>query len=179
MFAQERVDTREQGRHQQAYAPAECHQPAKPTPEYRIPAKCAKLHRRLRGQRQPSELGFHQASKILSDPCSPADKPEQPRCAPSHRWTVRPQALWPPLAKGEGTGHADAYETSALAGLAPAVCLIGQLAVVMAGAAAIGWGKTSIENSLQPLAPAFGEVEVGAASFKTGGTAAKPSMSQH
>ena len=50
---------------------------------------------------------------------------------------------------------------SSLAGLALAVCLIGQLAVVMAGAAAIGWGKTSIENSLQPLAPAFGEVEVG------------------
>ena len=52
-------------------------------------------------------------------------------------------------------------KSSSLHGLALAVCLIGQLAVVMAGAAAIGWGKASIEDSLQPLAPAFGEVEVG------------------
>jgi hypothetical protein len=51
-------------------------------------------------------------------------------------------------------------KSSSLAGLAFAACLIGQLAVVVAGAAAIGWGKTSIENSLQPLAPAFGAAEL-------------------
>jgi len=50
---------------------------------------------------------------------------------------------------------------SPLAGLAVAAFLIGQLAVVMAGAAAVGWGKTSIESSLQPLAPAFEAVELG------------------
>ena len=117
VFAQEdflRVDSREQGRHQQRCqnqtAPrSECESPsdrvdeqseiagvaddpvdtacdkrmprlngnqsAKPTPEYRIPAKCAMLHRRRRVQRQPSELGVHRASKIPSDPCRPGDKP--------------------------------------------------------------------------------------------------------
>jgi hypothetical protein len=51
---------------------------------------------------------------------------------------------------------------SSLAGLVFAACLIGQLAVVMAGAAAIGWGKSSIENSLQQLDPAYEAVEFGA-----------------
>ena len=42
-----------------------------------------------------------------------------------------------------------------------AACLIAQLAMVMAGAAAIGWGKSSIESSLQQLDPAYEAVEFG------------------
>ena len=62
---------------------------------------------------------------------------------------------------------------SSLAGLVFAVCLIGQLAVVMAGAAAIGWGKSSIENSLQQLDPAYEAVEFGILTGKEG-TAGAP-----
>jgi hypothetical protein len=50
---------------------------------------------------------------------------------------------------------------SSLAGLVFAACLIAQLAMVMAGAAAIGWGKSSIESSLQQLDPAYEAVEFG------------------
>ena len=53
-----------------------------------------------------------------------------------------------------------ARSQSPLAGLVVSAFLLGQLAVVMAGAAAVGWGRTSIENSLQPLAPVFGAVEL-------------------
>jgi len=59
----------------------------------------------------------------------------------------------------EGAAMKTPTKPSPLAGLAFTACLIGQLAVVMAGAAAIGWGKTSIENSLSPLAPAFEAAE--------------------
>src|SRR5215207_1064440 len=65
------------------------------------------------------------------------------------------------IPRDRGTAMKTPTKQSPLAGLAVAAFLIGQLAVVMAGAAAVGWGKTSIESSLQPLAPAFEAVELG------------------
>ena len=70
-------------------------------------------------------------------------------------------------------------KSSSLAGLALAVCLIGQLAVVMAGAAAIGWGKPQSKTACSRLLPHLEKSRSGAASLETGGTATKPSVSQH
>ena len=57
----------------------------------------------------------------------------------------------------------DTLETAypkAVVGLVMASLLLSQLALGVAGAAAIGWGRTSLESSLSPLAPAFGAVEL-------------------